>query len=127
MHTIEQMSLSIRVQHLLFRAALLVGSCWAGAQTQSANCDESKVGTDTLPDPLTFNNGKPVRNAHDWKRRRHEVLEFFATNVYGHSPRLPKRIRFDVFDIDKNALSFYGPVPWTVHAGHRATLLWVSQ
>jgi hypothetical protein len=82
----------------------VAGRQLGGAQTQSTNYDESKVGTYTLPDPLIFNNGKPVRNAHDWERRRHEILELFATNVYGHSPRAPKRIRFDVFDIDKNAL-----------------------
>ena len=97
------MSLTSKPRYLFFLAALLVGS-WAGAQTQSTNYDQSKAGTYTLPDPLIFNNSKPVRNAHDWKRRRHEILELFATNVYGHRPRVPKRIRFDVFDIDNNAL-----------------------
>ena len=70
----------------------------------TTNYDESKVGAYTLPDPLIFNNGKPVRSARDWKRRRAEILELFATNVYGHSPRAPKHISYDVFDIDKAAL-----------------------
>jgi hypothetical protein len=75
-----------------FLLAVLFISCWAGAQTQSANYDESKVGIYILPDPLVFNNGKPVRSARDWKRRRAEILDLFATNVYGHSPKAPKRI-----------------------------------
>ena len=34
---------------------------WAAAQAPPANYDESRVGAYTLPDPLIFNNGKPVR------------------------------------------------------------------
>jgi hypothetical protein len=71
----------------------------------SANYDESKVGTFTLPDPLILNNGKPVLTAREWmKRRRAEILELFETNVYGRSPRPPKHIRFNVFDVDNKAL-----------------------
>ena len=77
---------------------------WAAAQAPSANYDESRVGAYTLPDPLIFNDGKPVRDARDWKRRRQEILELFATSMYGHSPQAPKHTRFDIFDIDKTAL-----------------------
>lgn len=71
----------------------------------SANYDESKAGTFTLPDPLILNNGKPVPTAREWmKRRRAEILELFETNVYGRSPRPPKHIRFNVFDVDNKAL-----------------------
>jgi hypothetical protein len=91
-----------RVLHRFLLAALL--GTWAGAQTQTTNYDEAKVGAYTLPNPLTFNNGKPVRSPRDWKRRRAEILELFAANVYGHSPKAAKHISFDVFDIDKNAL-----------------------
>ena len=38
------------------------------------------------------------------KRRRAEILELFETNVYGRSPRPPKDIRFNVFDVDNKAL-----------------------
>lgn len=82
----------------------LFGSTWAVAQTPTTNYDESKVGAYTLPDPLIFNNGKPVRSARDWKRRRSEIVELFAANVYGHSPKAPKHISYEVFDIDKTAL-----------------------
>jgi hypothetical protein len=78
---------------------------FASQQTSSTNYDESKVGTYTLPDPLVFNDGTPVRNATDWtRRRRAEVLELFAANIYGHSPQAPKKLRYEVFDTDKDGL-----------------------
>jgi len=77
----------------------------ASAFAQAPDYDELKVGAYTLPDPLVLNDGKPVRTPRDWiKRRRPQLLELFAANLYGHSPRPPKHIQFDVFDTDKNAL-----------------------
>ena len=74
-------------------------------QMPSANYDESKAGTFILPDPLVFDDGKPVKTAREWKkRRRAEILQLLETNVYGRSPKPPKHIRFKVFDIDKGAL-----------------------
>jgi hypothetical protein len=102
-----------RLPHRSLLSWLLIGALfvcmsfvgiWAGAQTSTTNYDESKVGAYTLPDPLTFNNGKAVHSARDWKRRRVEILELFAANVYGHSPKAPKHISYDVFDVDKTAL-----------------------
>ena len=78
-------------QYLILLMALFF-CVWGVAQGQTANYDESKVGAYTLPDPLTFTNGKPVRTARDWKRRRAELIELFATNVYGHSPRDRKSV-----------------------------------
>jgi hypothetical protein len=78
----------------------------ATAQSPPANYDESKVGAYTLPDPLVFNDGKSVRTAREWRqRRRPEILELFAVNVYGHSPQPPKELRYDVFDSDEHALA----------------------
>lgn len=91
-----------------YRILLLIValSCCVHAQrSQNANYDETKVGTYTLPDPLVFNDGKPVRTASDWQKRRRELLELFATNVYGHSPQPLNDIRYKVFDFDKNALN----------------------
>lgn len=74
-------------------------------QPPNTNYDESKVGTYTLPDPLVFNDGQSVRNAADWnKRRRAEIVELFARHVYGHSPAPPKKLNYEVFDSDPNAL-----------------------
>src|SRR3954462_15427503 len=63
------------------------------------NYDEASVGTYTLPDPLVLANGKPVRDADDWyKKRRPEIVRLFEENQFGHSPDRPKDMSFDVFD-----------------------------
>jgi len=44
-----------------------------------------------LPDPLTFNDGKKVKSARDWTRRRAEIVELFDREVYGRRPKnMPK-------------------------------------
>jgi hypothetical protein len=74
-------------------------------QRAATNYDESKVGSYTLPDPLVFNNGKHVGSAGEWTReRRPEIVELFATNVYGHSPKPPGGSAYEIFDVDKGAL-----------------------
>lgn len=71
----------------------------------STNYDESKVGEYTLPDPLVFADGQPVRTAREWhERRRGEILELFQANVYGRNPQPPARTQFEVFDAARNAL-----------------------
>ncbi len=97
------MSITLRPKLFLLLVVLVVCHL-AGGQTRPTNYDESKVGSYTLPDPLTFSNGKPVRNARDWKRRRAELLELFAKNVYGYSPKPPKRLNFEVSETNKTAL-----------------------
>jgi hypothetical protein len=74
-------------------------------QSPTANYEESKVGTYTLPDPLVFNDGKPVLSVTDWtKRRRPEILKLFEANMYGRSPRPPRSSNYEVYDVDRNAL-----------------------
>ncbi len=63
-----------------------------------ANYREAMVGTYTLPDPLVFANGKPVRNAKDWEKRRAEIVRLFEENQFGRSPDRPAGMTFDVFD-----------------------------
>lgn len=63
------------------------------------NYDEAQVGTYTLPDPLVLENGKPVRDASTWyKKRRPEIVRLFEENMEGRAPARPKAMRFDVFD-----------------------------
>ena len=76
------------------------------AQSPRGNVDETKVGTYTLPDPLLLVNGAPVRTASDWvHKRRPEILELFAENVYGRSPQPPPSLTYDVFEKPAPALS----------------------
>ncbi|HOL72256.1 MAG TPA: hypothetical protein PKW45_12485 [Bryobacteraceae bacterium] len=75
------------------------------AAQQATNYDEAKVPQYTLPDPLVFAGGRPVRNASDWtSRRRPEILRLFQTHVFGRSPERPKEMTFDLFSRDENAL-----------------------
>ncbi len=94
----------------LLQLGIVSARAWAPSlrtmgQVVSANYDESKAGTFTLPDPLVFNDGKAVKTAREWrKRRRAEILQLLEMNVYGRSPKPPNHIRFKVFDVDKEAL-----------------------
>ncbi len=77
----------------------------ATAQPPDANYDEAKVPAYTLPDPLRFADGTPVRDARDWTdRRRAEVLRLFEANVYGRSPAPPAAMRSVVLETDPRAL-----------------------
>ena len=59
-----------------------------------------------LPDPLVLANGQRVKNAKQWHtKRRKELLELFTAEMYGQAPPRPKDMRFEVFDVDKNALN----------------------
>jgi len=58
----------------------------------------------SLPDALTFSNGKKVSTSKQWEARRKEILKIFRSEMYGTSPERPKNMRFEVFDLDKNAL-----------------------
>ncbi len=69
------------------------------------NYDQVKVGTYTLPDPLKFDNGKPVRTAKEWfAKRRPEIVKLFQTQQYGIAPGRPTAESFDVTDKGTPAL-----------------------
>ncbi len=88
----------------LILACLIVN---ASAQDKFVpNYDESKGPAYTLPDPLTFANGKKVRTAKDWTSgRRAEILELFREHVFGKSPGKPQNMRFVVRSVDPKALN----------------------
>src|SRR5215471_20920570 len=99
-------SRSLRISSLC--AIPIVAAALAVAITRqrpATNYDESKVGPYTLPNPLIFNDGRPVRSPRDWLKRRPEILELFAANVYGHNPKSPGAPDYEAFDNDKNALN----------------------
>jgi hypothetical protein len=55
----------------------------------AANYDETKANPHpALPDPLTLANGKRVKNAQDWwKKRRPELVEIYDREIYGRVPQ----------------------------------------
>ena len=67
------------------------------------NYDETKVGTYTLPDLLLMTNGKRVASRADWMRRRTELIQLFAENVYGRTPTQPVRLRFQTTSVEPSA------------------------
>ncbi len=86
----------------LFIASVLVALALGGQRVSAqgyppANYDESLIPAYELPDPLFFADGKPVKNRRQWNRkRRTEVLEVFASEMYGHVPAAPEGLHFKV-------------------------------
>jgi hypothetical protein len=71
----------------------------------AVNYHEDKVGIYTLADPLKFDDGKPVRTAKDWPKRRAEILKIFETQQYGVMPGRPADESFEVTDKGTPALN----------------------
>jgi hypothetical protein len=85
-------------------AAVLVATP-ALAQQPKANEDEALVPAYTLPDPLRFQDGRPVDSVAAWtKSRRSEILGLFEEHVYGRSPGRPSGARSLVVEEDRKAL-----------------------
>lgn len=63
-----------------------------------ANYDESRANPyPVLPDPLTLANGKPVKTAKDWwKKRRPELVELFDREIYGRTPLVTPAVKWEV-------------------------------
>ena len=79
-----------------------VGGCIAAPQ---ANYDESKVPDYTLPDPLVNTGGQQIKEAQAWRAsRRPEVLELFATHVYGRTPPYQGAVQLEVKSTAPDAL-----------------------
>ncbi len=70
------------------------------------NYNESLVGSYTLPDPLVLADGKRVRDAKTWyRKRRPEIVRLFEEQQFGRSPGRPDGMSFDVFDKGTPALN----------------------
>jgi len=83
----------------------VVAATAAAAQPPDANYDEAKVPAYTLPDPLRFEDGRPVTRPEAWRPRRAEILRLFEEHVYGSSPGTPQAMRFAVVETTPKALS----------------------
>src|SRR6516225_24559 len=51
---------------------------------------------DTMPDVMTFKDGKKVKNADQWPRRRAEIVEDFEREVYGRIPKNVPKVKWEV-------------------------------
>ena len=96
------------------------------------NYDESKTGdgTYTLEDPLTFVDGRKLKDISEWPARRKEILGMFEREVYGRMPPAPEtlvtemlseKMTEDRFTIERRYRMWFradktGPViDWLVH------------
>jgi len=64
----------------------------------AANYDESKANPyPDLPDPLTFKNGKKVKDANAWwRQRRAQIVEEFDREIYGRAPKVTPKVNWEV-------------------------------
>ena len=76
------------------------------AASRPARLDETPVPPYTLPDPLIGADGTPVREAAAWQaKRRPELLELFAREIYGRTPvGRPEDMHSEVTSVDHRAL-----------------------
>ena len=66
-----------------------------------SNYDESKVGTFTLPDPLTLANGKPVKDAATWtKVRRPELIKIYERDIWGRIPASTPKVAWTAAPVE---------------------------
>jgi len=64
-----------------------------------SNYDEAKVAPYTLPDPLVFSDGTPVKDAAAWKtRRRPELIKVYETEIFGRIPANAPNVSWQVTD-----------------------------
>jgi hypothetical protein len=86
-----------RTMGLLGITALRRGPDGDPNSPNAANADESKATPySSLPDPLTFRDGQPVKSPRDWTRRRAEIVEGFDREVYGRVPAETPSVRWEV-------------------------------
>ena len=73
------------------------------------NYDPEKIAPYTLEDPLTFLDGSRVKSPADWQKRRREILDIFAREMYGEEPPVPAadELVTELFEEKDGALSGY--------------------
>ncbi|HEY4328645.1 MAG TPA: acetylxylan esterase [Phycisphaerae bacterium] len=82
-----------------------------------SNYDDAKVPPYTLPDPLKFANGDPVKDEAAWmNKRRPEILKAYQEEIYGKVPDRAPKVTFEVTSTDAAALG--GTVIVKHIAGH---------
>ena len=96
----------------LFLAAVCAGMATGNDRWDSEkgylkpNYDEAKVGPYALEDPCTFLDGSKVATAADWQRRRREILDIFAREMFGQEPPRPETLVCDLVKERKAAAGF---------------------
>ena len=92
-----------RIMDLLHITSLRRGAESDPNSPLAANYDESKANPyPHLPDPLVLKNGKKVKTAKMWwKKRRPEIVEDFDREIYGRVPRNPPTVNWETTSTTK--------------------------
>ncbi|MEM7146222.1 MAG: acetylxylan esterase [Verrucomicrobiota bacterium] len=86
-------------------ALFLITLATSFAPPAGFNYEESMVPEYTLPDPLVDETGDAITTADDWAQpRRPELLDLFASEVYGRLPNNLPDPAFNIASSDPNAL-----------------------
>jgi hypothetical protein len=87
--------------------ALLPGASGDPTQPDHANEDERQANPlGPLPDPLRFADGRRVANTADWQRRRAEIAEVYAREVYGRVPAGVPAVDWQVTATDREMIGY---------------------
>ncbi len=74
--------------------------------SQPTNYDETQVPQYSLPDPLVGADGSPITTVAAWQtKRRPELLQLFAKEVYGQTPQTKLPLRFVIHETGADALA----------------------
>lgn len=75
---------------------------------REANYDAGKIAPYTLEDPLCFADGTPLKKPDEWPRRRAEILEIFAKEMYGQEPPPPDAFEYELIEEKTGILAGFG-------------------
>ena len=91
-----------RMLDLLHITSLRRGPDGDPKSPNAANVDESKVPPYRLPDPLVFNDGKPVTTPEAWwQQRRPQIVEAFDSEIFGRIPQNIPAVHWEVTSTSK--------------------------
>ena len=72
---------------------------------RNTNYDEEKVPMYELPELLQLENGETVKSVQQWeKHRRTELMELFASRIYGHTPADKIDVTYEIVTDNPNAM-----------------------
>jgi hypothetical protein len=94
------------MKYLNFFIFFLLATNLSFAQQSEVNYDESKVPVFTLPDLLTCNDGTKVTTVKQWEnQRRPELLDIFASQMYGRTPKDKIKTTYETLAENPNFLN----------------------
>ena len=79
-------------------AALALALAAPDAAARPPNADEAKVAPYALEDPLTFADGRRLKDPSEWPARRAEILDLFAREMFGREPPPPEAVETALFE-----------------------------